>query len=210
MEEGNNNNKLSEDSKRKVMTGFLSFSNVQFNGFARSRYANPSSTSSGTLFKGIGERTNGGLATHDFMLSSGDHQQTLPNEDTKCSCHCHRRFRSCQEKLVQRDDNNPSAVVELAIAVTSDGGGSGGGSESALSDHDLSSPRYSPTLSSSPPKKRFRTKFTKKQKDSMLQFAKKIGWRIRKENEEQVDKFCLRVGLTRQVFKVWLQNHRDK
>lgn len=58
-------------------------------------------------------------------------------------------------------------------------------------------------------KKRFRTKFTKEQKDKMLEFADKLGWRIQKQDEEEVEQFCCEVGLKRQVFKVWMHNNKQ-
>lgn len=61
-------------------------------------------------------------------------------------------------------------------------------------------------------KKRFRTKFTEEQKEKMLGFAEKIGWklqRISKEVDDEVERFCRSVGLSRQVFKVWMHNHKN-
>lgn len=60
-------------------------------------------------------------------------------------------------------------------------------------------------------KKRVRTKFSAEQKEKMLRFAEKIGWRIqRKENEEdEIEGFCKEVGVSRQVFKVWMHNHKN-
>ncbi|KAL1356970.1 hypothetical protein HN51_008975 [Arachis hypogaea] len=66
--------------------------------------------------------------------------------------------------------------------------------------------------SSSNNKKRFRTKFSEEQKEKMLGFAEKIGWklqRISKETEDEVERFCRSVGVSRQVFKVWMHNHKN-
>ncbi|KAE9600205.1 hypothetical protein Lal_00045552 [Lupinus albus] len=58
-------------------------------------------------------------------------------------------------------------------------------------------------------KKRFRTKFTNEQKENMLGFAEKIGWKLqRKELDDEIDRFCKSVGVCRQVFKVWMHNHK--
>ncbi|KAA8537617.1 hypothetical protein F0562_027225 [Nyssa sinensis] len=43
-------------------------------------------------------------------------------------------------------------------------------------------------------KKRFRTKFTQEQKEKMLEFAEKVGWRIPKEDDADVQSFCAEVG----------------
>ncbi|KAL5995497.1 hypothetical protein ACLOJK_025559 [Asimina triloba] len=59
-------------------------------------------------------------------------------------------------------------------------------------------------------KKRVRTKFSAEQKEKMLEFAEKIGWRMqRKENDEEIEGFCREVGVSRQVFKVWMHNHKN-
>ncbi|GMN35551.1 hypothetical protein TIFTF001_005369 [Ficus carica] len=58
-------------------------------------------------------------------------------------------------------------------------------------------------------KKRFRTKFTQEQKERMLEFAEKVGWRIQKQDEEEVERFCAELGLKRQVLKVWMHNNKS-
>jgi ZF-HD class homeobox domain-containing protein len=57
-------------------------------------------------------------------------------------------------------------------------------------------------------KKRFRTKFTPEQKDRMLAFAERLGWRIQKHDEAAVQQFCDEVGVKRQVLKVWMHNNK--
>ncbi|XP_055804935.1 zinc-finger homeodomain protein 2 [Solanum dulcamara] len=58
-------------------------------------------------------------------------------------------------------------------------------------------------------KKRFRTKFSQQQKDRMQEFAEKLGWRIQKQDEQEVYQFCNEVGVKRQVFKVWMHNSKQ-
>lgn len=70
---------------------------------------------------------------------------------------------------------------------SSSGGGGGGGSGS---------------------KKRFRTKFTQEQKDRMLSFAERLGWRIQKQDEAQVQQFCAETNVKRHVLKVWMHNNK--
>jgi ZF-HD class homeobox domain-containing protein len=57
-------------------------------------------------------------------------------------------------------------------------------------------------------KKRFRTKFTQEQKDKMLAFAERVGWRIQKHDEAAVQQFCDEVGVKRHVLKVWMHNNK--
>ncbi|XP_070675802.1 zinc-finger homeodomain protein 6-like [Malus domestica] len=45
-------------------------------------------------------------------------------------------------------------------------------------------------------KKQFRTKFTAEQKEKMLAFAKKLGWKLlRKDLEDEIERLCKSVGL---------------
>ncbi|XP_019191141.1 PREDICTED: zinc-finger homeodomain protein 4 [Ipomoea nil] len=57
-------------------------------------------------------------------------------------------------------------------------------------------------------KKRFRTKFTQEQKDKMLSFAERVGWKIQKQEESVVQQFCQEVGIKRRVLKVWMHNNK--
>uniref|UniRef100_A0A0D9XEM3 ZF-HD dimerization-type domain-containing protein n=1 Tax=Leersia perrieri TaxID=77586 RepID=A0A0D9XEM3_9ORYZ len=61
---------------------------------------------------------------------------------------------------------------------------------------------------SSSGKKRFRTKFSQEQKDKMLAFAERVGWRIQKHDEAAVQQFCDEVGVKRHVLKVWMHNNK--
>ncbi|XP_078441499.1 zinc-finger homeodomain protein 2-like [Wolffia australiana] len=58
-------------------------------------------------------------------------------------------------------------------------------------------------------KKRFRTKFTAEQKEKMLGFAERVGWRLQKEDEEEVQRLCQEIGVRRRVFKVWMHNNKN-
>ena len=57
------------------------------------------------------------------------------------------------------------------------------------------------------PKKRFRTKFNQEQKEKMEEFAEKIGWRMSKPEDSEVNLFCREINLKRQLFKVWMHNN---
>lgn len=57
-------------------------------------------------------------------------------------------------------------------------------------------------------KKRFRTKFTQEQKEKMLDFAEKVGWKIQKQEESAVQQFCQEIGVRRRVLKVWMHNNK--
>ncbi|KAJ6360664.1 hypothetical protein OIU77_004639 [Salix suchowensis] len=57
--------------------------------------------------------------------------------------------------------------------------------------------------------KRFRTKFTQEQKERMLEFAEKIGWRIQKHDDMALNQFCNEIGIKRNVLKVWMHNNKN-
>ncbi|KAG8047432.1 hypothetical protein GUJ93_ZPchr0008g12250 [Zizania palustris] len=57
-------------------------------------------------------------------------------------------------------------------------------------------------------RKRFRTKFTQEQKDKMLAFAERLGWRIQKHDDAAVQQFCEEVCVKRHVLKVWMHNNK--
>ncbi|WOL01597.1 zinc-finger homeodomain protein 4-like [Canna indica] len=57
-------------------------------------------------------------------------------------------------------------------------------------------------------KKRFRTKFTAEQKEKMLHFAEKAGWKLQKQEESVVQQFCQEIGIKRRVLKVWMHNNK--
>ncbi|CAD5182686.1 zinc-finger homeodomain protein 2-like isoform X2 [Musa acuminata AAA Group] len=57
-------------------------------------------------------------------------------------------------------------------------------------------------------RKRFRTKFTQEQKEKMLAFAERLGWRIQKHDEAAVQQFCEETCIKRHVLKVWMHNNK--
>ncbi|XP_052191122.1 zinc-finger homeodomain protein 5-like [Diospyros lotus] len=58
------------------------------------------------------------------------------------------------------------------------------------------------------PQKRFRTRFSREQREKMLGLAEEIGWRTRKEHKEAMRQLCEEIGVTPHVFKVWVKNNK--
>ncbi|XP_023002427.1 zinc-finger homeodomain protein 2-like [Cucurbita maxima] len=104
--------------------------------------------------------------------------------------------------------SSPTAPIIAPMNVAYAGGG---GTDSSSEDLNVfqSNAEVMPPSSYTLSKKRFRTKFTQDQKDRMLEFAEKIGWRIQKQDEEEVERFCSEVGVKRQVLKVWMHNNKN-
>ncbi|XVE95220.1 hypothetical protein REPUB_Repub02eG0077200 [Reevesia pubescens] len=98
----------------------------------------------------------------------------------------------------------------LALPAASGGGGGGGGISGGYirEDEDVSNPSSSGGGGTGGSKKRFRTKFTLEQKDKMLDFAERLGWRIQKHDEAAVEQFCEETGVKRHVLKVWMHNNK--
>ncbi|KAK8566277.1 hypothetical protein V6N13_021347 [Hibiscus sabdariffa] len=108
-----------------------------------------------------------------------------------------------QQPTPLRQQRFTTPCLPIAPPVTTNFGG--GRVESSSEDRNmLAGGRDSSCLQAS--KKRFRTKFSKDQKDKMREFAEKLGWRIQKQDEAEVQRFCGEMGVKRQVFKVWMHN----
>ena len=58
-------------------------------------------------------------------------------------------------------------------------------------------------------KKRFKTRFTQEQKEKMMAFAEKLGWRILKHDESAVQEFCAQTSIQPHVLKVWVNNNKN-
>ncbi|XWS24374.1 hypothetical protein CRYUN_Cryun28dG0096400 [Craigia yunnanensis] len=106
---------------------------------------------------------------------------------------------------------SPSSAMVASMNVAF---GSGGGCGTESSSEDLNAFQSNAEGMPPPPpyvlsKKRFRTKFTQEQKDKMLELGEKLGWRINKQDEEEVEKFCAESGVKRQVFRVWMHNNKN-
>lgn len=87
----------------------------------------------------------------------------------------------------------------------------GGGGHSREDGEDVSNPSSSGgggSGSGSGLKKRFRTKFTQHQKEKLLEFSEKLGWKVQKQDEAAVEHFCAETRVSRQVLKVWMHNNK--
>ncbi|KAJ0086912.1 hypothetical protein Patl1_09153 [Pistacia atlantica] len=168
----------------------------------------------GNVFDGCGE-----------FMPSGE-EGTL--EALKCAaCDCHRNFHRKEvngetqfsgnsmlhhQKYSIGMHTSPSSAIVAPMNVAY--GGLSGGTESSSEDlHVFQSNAHEGVQPPPPPfvlsKKRFRTKFTQEQKDKMMEFAEKVGWRFQRQDDEEVEKFCAELGVRRQVFKVWMHNNKS-
>ena len=132
----------------------------------------------------------------EFLLD-----QTSPGTLLCAACGCHRNFHrklSYGANYNRGSNSNQETATEMMEYSGGGDDGSGGGQQAAESPDRMSS------------KKRLRTKFTPDQKEKMLAFAEKLGWKLqRKDMEDEVERFCSSIGVNRKVFKVWMHNHKN-
>ncbi|KAK9066888.1 hypothetical protein SSX86_014212 [Deinandra increscens subsp. villosa] len=146
-------------------------------------------------------------------------------EGLKCAaCECHRSFHrrevegeSQPTTWIPPIQNPPPRAAamqppyqqrythQMPPIMVAFGGNSVAPTESSSEDLDM----YQAHAGQQPVKKRFRTKFTEDQKEKMQEFAEKIGWKIQKQDEQEILQFCNEVGLKRKVFKVWMHNSKQ-
>ncbi|KAK7302350.1 hypothetical protein RJT34_13237 [Clitoria ternatea] len=60
------------------------------------------------------------------------------------------------------------------------------------------------------PKRKKRTVFTAEQRDRMTRFAETLGWRVQKGKSDEIERFCMEMGMSRRMFIVWLNNNRRR
>ncbi|KAG4907045.1 Zinc-finger homeodomain protein 2 [Glycine max] len=135
-------------------------------------------------------------------------------------CNCHRNFHRKETPndtyLVPYYHHSPLPLVAYygeqmgyprvqgqqctTLALPSRSRGSGG-AQSSREDMEAVSDPTSATPHGGSSKKRFRTRFTLEQKEKMLAFAEKLGWRILKNDESVVQEFCAQTSILPHVLK---------
>ncbi|KAL9682026.1 hypothetical protein QQ045_013819 [Rhodiola kirilowii] len=101
---------------------------------------------------------------------------------------CHRNFH--RKEVAKGDDIKQGIVL----------------SESEEEPDSLT--RSSGQQQQQPKAKRFRSTFSNVQKDKMMEFCKRVEWKIQKEEESVVEQFCAEIGVKRRVLKVWMHNNK--
>ncbi|GFZ10329.1 homeobox protein 31 [Actinidia rufa] len=207
----------------------------QFNGSGGERVAQKSSGSSlisGKRFReclknhaaSVGGNVLDGCG--EFMPSGDDGTM----EALKCAaCNCHRNFHRREpehgsEFALHLPPPLPSPSLRQhqrlwtpLVSPVKMAFGGGGGTDSSSEDlHFNTVHSNAAAVGGAPPpppfvlsKKRFRTKFTQDQKEKMLEYAEKVGWRIPREDDAEVQRFCAEVGVKRRVLKVWMHNNKN-
>ncbi|CAL9122186.1 unnamed protein product [Musa textilis] len=128
------------------------------------------------------------------FMSEGD--PSSPKALKCAACGCHRSFhrKEAEGDAAAADSYCSGAARQFQFGTTE-----------SSSEERMTAGAPTPATT---PRKRFRTKFTMEQKEKMLVFAERMGWRIQKQDEGLVEQFCAEAGVRRQVLKVWMHNNK--
>ncbi|KAL6517826.1 hypothetical protein OROMI_033527 [Orobanche minor] len=134
------------------------------------------------------------MGHHHMGYLGQDHAMGYPHHPLHVPPHHHRMIMSYNNTGGGGIGGYlPSGADEMEGNVRRGGGGGGGGVV---------------VLPAQMAKKRFRTKFSQEQKEKMLSFAERVGWKIQKQEEGVVQQFCREIGVKRRVLKVWMHNNK--
>ncbi|XP_028760387.1 zinc-finger homeodomain protein 5-like isoform X2 [Neltuma alba] len=140
------------------------------------------------------------------FMPSGEEDAT---ESLRCAaCGCHRNFHRKETEVPSSLHQQHNRLIPPMMVAFG-----GVPVESSGEDLHVLRPNSGGQLAvqaSLSKTKRFRTKFTQEQKRRMMEYAEKLGWKIQKNDEQEVRQFCSQVGVNRQVFKVWMHNNKQR
>lgn len=60
------------------------------------------------------------------------------------------------------------------------------------------------------PKRKKRVTYSLEMRNQLMRFADSIGWKPRKDNYEEIERFCSEIKMTRTMFIIWLSNNRHR
>ncbi|XP_045817384.1 zinc-finger homeodomain protein 6-like [Trifolium pratense] len=143
-----------------------------------------------------------------FQQLHQQHQQQTQNVQNVENVHNVHNFHTPSSSSQRFSHANSQQAIIVPPLMMNFGSGA---AESSSEDLNISGGEFSIQNQQKKPalKKRIRTKFSQEQKDKMMEFGEKIGWKIQKHDEHEVQQFCSQVGIKRQVFKVWMHNNKQ-
>ncbi|KAJ6732889.1 ZINC-FINGER HOMEODOMAIN PROTEIN 7 [Salix koriyanagi] len=176
---------------------------------------NHAASMGGHVLDGCGEFMPGGEEANStlYKISNGQ-RDILPQPQHLVTSSCAPRQPNYLHQYHRYHHGTLSAyTTPIAPMIMSFRGGDGGGAAAESSSEDLnvyqSDLQGQASVQPSMSRKRFRTKFSQDQKDKMTEFAEKLGWRIQKQDDQELQQFCSQVGVKRKVFKVWMHNNKQ-
>ncbi|MFS8031743.1 putative transcription factor ZF-HD family [Helianthus anomalus] len=159
----------------------------------------------------------------EFMPQT--HTPTAPSSYKCAACGCHRNFHRREPTTTTAtrthfiDFHRPHQITSTSTSTSPPPiSPSPQPTNYPYGEHLLLSLRTAPDQNHTPGtpvaikisgRKRFRTKFSQDQKDKMLSFAEKVGWKMQRCDDKMVVDFCNEIGIRRGVFKVWIHNNKN-
>ncbi|XP_027338063.1 zinc-finger homeodomain protein 5-like [Abrus precatorius] len=123
---------------------------------------------------------------HEFLQGCDENNPMLC-----AACGCHRSFH---RKLTVY---NPIAQTQMDNVVNA-------------TSPSLAGRVDTPEVQKMKPKRKKRTMFTPEQRNRMMRFAERLEWRPQRNNNDEIQRFCLEMGISRRMFLVWLSNNRRR
>ncbi|KAD3642250.1 hypothetical protein E3N88_31474 [Mikania micrantha] len=137
------------------------------------------------------------------FMPSPTYTPTEPSSYQCAACGCHRNFHRREPTRTNFIDfhrqSPPSPPGEHLVLSLS---------RAPEQNHAVATPG-TPVAMKISGTKRFRTKFSNDQKEKMLSFAEKVGWKMQRCDDKMVADFCNEIGIRRGVFKVWMHNNKN-
>ncbi|CAA0407080.1 unnamed protein product [Arabidopsis thaliana] len=153
----------------------------------------------------------------EFVGSTGE------EDSLNCvACGCHRNFH--REELIPENGGVTETVLEVLkisscqfrrIFCSPYGGGKSEGKKKkkekeSYGGDPIIKDRFGGAEEEEGIVKRLKTKFTAEQTEKMRDYAEKLRWKVRPERQEEVEEFCVEIGVNRKNFRIWMNNHKDK
>lgn len=130
------------------------------------------------------------------------------------ACSCHRNFHhrnvvcgNCKAEAHTQALSGPPTPALLTLPSSRDVFSHVGHMVMPLNTRLAYPHNHHVSPESLPRRKRARTMFTQEQKQKMLSFAERMGWKVLKQ-DEAVQVFCQEIGIEWQSFKAWVHNNR--
>ena len=179
---------------------------------------------------------NHSIQPHRLLLLDGcpdfvnlDHNAT-PELALYCAtCGCHRQYHRREEVMVQVEPATVEVIHQLAVGVAAPPPHHhhGGAPLPAPQEEDGHHPVPEENLGDGEVeeekegeeewrpewvvrRRERRTRFTPEQRQAMRAYADGLEWRLQGHCEESLCRFCEEIGVSPQVFKVWMKNNKRK
>ncbi|KAL1198713.1 Zinc-finger homeodomain protein 13 [Cardamine amara subsp. amara] len=153
-----------------------------------------------------------GISTYD---GCGEFVSTTTGEEDSlncAACGCHRSFHKEEsitdggtETVLEMLKISPYQYRQIFCSPYGDGGKKKGGDRIGVDRSDGGDLVEEKEVGRV---KRLKTKYTAEQTEKMRDYAEKLQWKMSPERRNEVDEFCVEIGVNRKSFRVWMNNHK--